>query len=57
MGEPQPWIIYERSTDYGKTWEEIQVQDRAPLYAELRSKRSHEVHDDGQGNLYRWRAR
>lgn len=55
--EPKPWIIYERSTNYGRSWEECEVSDRSPLYAELRSKRSHEVHDDGAGNLYRWRAR
>jgi hypothetical protein len=54
---PEPWLVYEYSKDYGRTWEEITPSDRSPLVAEMKRKRELEEYDDGQGHIYRWRTR
>lgn len=45
---------WERSTD-GRTWEQIDVSERSPLFLEMTRKyKPGEVYDDGYGNLYRY---
>lgn len=47
--------IVEHSTDYGRTWTTTSYHQRSPLAAILAGLDPYEVHDDGAGNLYRWR--
>lgn len=50
-------LVFERSTDFGRTWTEIDPHLRSPLVAELAKLTEFEVFDDGFGDLYRWRLR
>lgn len=48
--------IVEHSTNNGRTWQTCKpYSTRSPLAAVLAGLDPYEVHDDGLGNLYRWR--
>lgn len=49
-----PGIVYEHSTDYGRSWKEIALELRAPIIVLLADLEPNEVYDDGMNNLYRW---
>lgn len=48
--------ITERSTNYGRTWEPTEYHERSPLALILAGLEPYQIHDDGLGNLYRWRT-
>lgn len=47
--------IVERSTDNGRTWAPTQYGSRSVLAHVIQGLDPYEIHDDGVGNLYRWR--
>lgn len=47
--------IVERSTDNGRTWAPTEYGSRSVLTHVIQGLDPYEIHDDGVGNLYRWR--
>ena len=47
--------VIEHSANAGRTWEHIELHPRPLIAHRLTDMTAYQVHDDGYGNLYRWR--